>query len=197
MERTSAMIERIVSEKKTGDEMFLGMNHSILDFWSWAHSDMISNAERGRFAEYIVSCALQSPSQYRIEWDAVDVVAANGIKVEVKSSAYLQAWSQEKFSSIQFDIAPKKSWDSITNLYSETKVRSADVYVFCLFASTDPKAANPLDLKQWEFYVLGTNVLNDRVPEQKKIGLNSLIKLGAKKVCFNDIYDAVNVAANL
>ena len=83
MERTSAMIERIVIEKKTGDEMFLGMNHSILDFWSWAHSDMISNAERGRFAEYIVSCALQSPSQYRIEWDAVDVVAANGIKVEV------------------------------------------------------------------------------------------------------------------
>ena len=170
MERTSAMIERIVSEKKTGDEMFLGMNHSILDFWSWAHSDMISNAERGRFAEYIVSCALQSPSQYRIEWDAVDVVAANGIKVEVKSSAYLQAWSQEKFSSIQFDIAPKKSWDSITNLYSETKVRSADVYVFCLFASTDPKTANPLDLKQWEFYILGTDVLNACVPEQKKIG---------------------------
>ena len=87
--------------------MFLGMNHSLLDFWSWAHSDMISNAERGRFAEYIVSCALQSSSQYRIEWDSVDVVASNGIKVEVKSSAYLQAWSQEKFSSIQFDIAPR------------------------------------------------------------------------------------------
>lgn len=191
------MIDRIVIEKKTGAEKFLGMNHSLLDFWSWAHSDMISNAERGRFAEYIVSCALQSPSQYRIEWDAVDVVASNGIKVEVKSSAYLQAWSQEKFSSIQFDIAPKKSWDSVNNLYSETKLRSADVYVFCLFASMDSKTANPLDLKQWEFYVLSTNVLNDCVPEQKKIGLNSLIKLGAKKVCFDEIYDAVNIAANL
>lgn len=191
------MIDRIVIEKKTGAEMFMGMNHSLLDFWAWAHSDMISNAERGRFAEYIVSCAVQSPSQYRIEWDAVDVVAANGIKVEVKSSAYLQAWSQEKLSSIQFDIAPKKSWDSVTNLYSETKLRSADVYVFCLFASTEPKTANPLDLKQWEFYVLSTNVLNDCVPQQKKIGLNSLIKLGAKKVCFDEIYDAVNVAANL
>ena len=52
------MIERIVIEKKTGAEMFVGMNHSLLDFWSWAHSDMISNAERGRFAEYIVSYAL-------------------------------------------------------------------------------------------------------------------------------------------
>ncbi len=191
------MIDRIVIEKKTGAEMFLGMNHSLLDFWAWAHSDMISNAERGRFAEYIVSCALQSSSQYRIEWDAVDVVASNGIKVEVKSSAYLQAWSQEKFSSIQFDIAPKKSWDSSTNLYSETKLRSADVYVFCLFASMDSKVANPLDLKQWEFYILSTKVLNVRVPEQKKIGLNSLIKLGAQKVCFDEIYDAVNVAANL
>ena len=34
----------------------------------------------------------------------------------MKSSAYLQVWSKEKFSSIQFDIAPKKSWDNITNL---------------------------------------------------------------------------------
>ena len=61
------MTERIAIGKKTGEEMFLGMNHSLLDFWSCAHSDMISNAERGRFAEYIVSCALQSSSQYRIE----------------------------------------------------------------------------------------------------------------------------------
>ena len=142
------MIDRIVIEKKTGTEMFLGMNHSLLDFWSWAYSNMISNTERGGFAEYIVSCALQSPSPYRIEWNAVDVVALNGIKVEVKSSAYLQAWNQEKFSSIQFDIAPKKCWDSVTNLYSETKIRSADVYVFCLFSSMDSKTANPLDLKQ-------------------------------------------------
>ena len=61
----------------------------------------------------------------------------------------------------------------------------------------DSKTANPLDLKQWQFYVLSTNVLNDCAPEQKKIGLNSLIKLGAKKVCFDEIYDAVNIAANL
>ena len=60
----------------------------------------------------------------------------------------------------------KKSWDSVTNLYSETKRRSADVYVFCLFASTEPKVANPLDLKQWEFYILSTKVLNNCVPEQ-------------------------------
>ena len=191
------MIDRIIIEKKTGAEMFLGMNHSLLDFWAWTHSDLISNTERGRLAEYIVSCALQSPSQYRIEWDAVDVVALNDIKVEVKSSAYLQAWKQKKFSSIQFDIAPKKSWDSVTNLYSETKLRSADVYVFCLFSSMDSKTANPLDLKQWEFYVLSTKVLNDCVPEQKKIGLNSLIKLGAKKVCFDEIYDTVNAVVNL
>ena len=39
------MINRIVIKKKTGEEMFLGMDHSLLDFWSWAHSDMISNQE--------------------------------------------------------------------------------------------------------------------------------------------------------
>ena len=191
------MLNSIQIDKRTGSEMFCGMEHSLLDFWAWAHSDIMSNAERGKLAEYIVSCAVQSNSRYRIEWDAIDVVSVEGIKVEVKSSAYLQTWKQTKLSTIQFDIAPKNAWDSTTNLYSEEKCRSADVYVFCLFASTDAKTANPLNLEQWEFYVLSSDVLNTQVPFQKTIGLNSLVKLGAKKVDFNGLHSAVKSVLEL
>ncbi|MDD7289093.1 MAG: hypothetical protein PUH00_05160 [Clostridiales bacterium] len=190
------MIDSIETQRKTGQERFLGMDHSLLEYWVWAHSDIASNAERGKLAEYIVSCALHAPSPCRTEWDAVDVISADGIKVEVKSSAFLQTWKQHKLSTIQFDIAPKKAWDAETNLYSKTKCRSADVYVFCLFASKDAKNANPLDLHQWEFYVLPTCILDKQVPLQKRISLPSLISLGAEKAMFSELYAAVKSAVN-
>lgn len=190
------MIDSIEIQKKSGMERFTGMNHTLLDFWAWAHSDIASNAERGKLAEYIVGCALQSHSSYRVEWDAVDIVSAEGIKVEVKSSAYLQTWKQRKLSTIQFDIAPKNAWDSESNLYSDTKRRSADVYVFCLFACKEAALANPLDLNQWEFYVLSTKVLDAQIPFQKSIGLASLQNLGAEKVSFQHLHSAVLSAAN-
>ena len=126
-------MKRIKVTSKTGQELFLGMPHSLLEYWAWAHSDIVSNSERGILAEYLVRCAVHAPSPCRIEWDAVDVISPEGIRIEVKSSAYLQTWKQEKLSRIQFDIAPKNVWDSVENSYASQRIRSADVYVFCLF----------------------------------------------------------------
>lgn len=41
-----------------------------------------------------------------IEWDAVDIIY-KGIKIEVKSSGYLQSWNYDKLSKIRFDISKK------------------------------------------------------------------------------------------
>ena len=185
------MIETIKVEQKTGREPFLGMPHTLCDYWAWAHSDIASNAERGKLAEYLVRCAVQADSPYRTEWDAFDVLSEEGIKIEVKASSYLQSWRQERFSAIQFDIAPKRWWDAETNTYAQDKSRPADVYVFCLFSCKDAGTANPLDLKQWEFYVLSTRVLDKQAPHQKRIGLNALLRLGAKKVTFAELHPAV------
>ena len=188
-------MKRIKVTSKTGQELFLGMPHSLLEYWAWSHSDIVSNSERGILAEYLVRCAVHAPSPCRIEWDAVDVISPEGIRIEVKSSAYLQTWKQEKLSRIQFDIAPKNAWDSVENSYASQRIRSADVYVFCLFNSKEPDTANPMDLAQWEFYVLATSVLNELVPKQKSISLTSLQKLGAKKVSFEVLYTAIRLAS--
>jgi len=185
------MSYRIITTTKTGQELFLGADMTLLDYWRWAHSDIASNSERGKLAEFIVKCAVHAPSTHRTEWDAVDVVTKDGIRIEVKSSAYLQTWSCEKLSKIQFDIAPKKSWDGDTNQYYSDIGRHSDVYVFCLFTAQDSTLANPLDLKQWDFYILNTNVLNTKVPKQKTIGLSALLKLGAKKVSYSEIHSAI------
>ncbi len=43
---------------------------TVGDFWSWAYSDLLSNANRGVFAEFIVAVALGVHEQPRLEWPA-------------------------------------------------------------------------------------------------------------------------------
>ena len=189
------MAYRIETTPKNGAEPFIGMDKTLLDYWKWAHSDIASNAERGKLAEYFVKCAVGSTSPCRIEWDAVDVISPNGIRIEVKSSAYLQTWNCSKLSAIQFGIASKISWDSETNTYYETVGRNSDVYVFCVFACDDPAIANPLDLTQWDFYVLSTKVLDMKIPMQKTITLKPLLKLGAVKTSYSELSSVIHTAA--
>lgn len=35
------------------------LDFSILDFWSWAYSDLIRNVNRGAFAEFLVKSAME------------------------------------------------------------------------------------------------------------------------------------------
>lgn len=185
------MVYRIKTKPKDGTEPIIGTDKNLLDYWRWAHSDIAGNSERGKLAEYIVKCAVDAHSQFRTEWDAVDIISPTGIRIEVKSSAYLQTWTTTKFSNIIFDIAPKKSWDSETNLYYDSVGRNSDVYVFCLFACKDPNLANPLDLNQWEFFVINTAILNQYIPTQKTITLNSLRKLGAIQVSYPELQQTI------
>ena len=37
---------------------------SVVDFWSWAYSDLLNNTDRGVLAEYIVYSALLPPPRF-------------------------------------------------------------------------------------------------------------------------------------
>ena len=62
---------------------------------------------RGLLAEYIVAHALDLADAVRSEWDAYDLLLPNGIKLEVKSAAYIQSWYQKEYSNISFAIRSK------------------------------------------------------------------------------------------
>jgi hypothetical protein len=181
--------------RKTGKENFTTqdktLEHNLLGFWQWAYSDIASNTLRGVLAEYIVACALGIATPTRIEWDAYDLQTSEGVKVEVKSAAYLQSWSQLKLSAISFDIAPTKSWDASTNQSSDETKRQADVYVFCLLHHKDKQTLNPLRLAQWTFYLLPTSILNANMPEQKRISLSVLLRLNPIETNFSEISETI------
>ena len=173
---------RIQATLKTGSERLIYddkiLDFSLLDFWRWSVSDILSNATRGRFAEFIVATAAKIDiKNVRDEWGAFDLITPNGIKIEVKSAAYIQSWFQRVLSTISFSTKAALYWDSETNKQSKIAQRSADVYIFCLLHHENKPTCNPLDLNHWEFYVVSTEALNNYKRSQHSISLKSLQKL--------------------
>ena len=184
---------QIFPQLLTGNER-LPAGATLLNFWQWMGSDLVSNALRGTFAEYLVSLAVGVADGAREEWVGYDVRTPDGIKIEVKTSGYIQSWHQTKPSDPRFDIAPKHAWDPATNEFSDNKGRSADVYVFCVHHHLDQPTINPLDMAQWTFYILPTVALEREVEGQKSISLNRLRQIGTVEARFNGMADAVRNA---
>ena len=75
---------------------------TVRDLWAWAMGDLRLNTNRGALAQFLVAKAVGDGRLMDDGWGNFDVLSAEGIKVEVKSSAYLQSWRQSKLSSIVF-----------------------------------------------------------------------------------------------
>jgi len=183
----------IDSTMKNGHEKITGINNlTLLDFWKWAYSDVMGNSERGIFAEWLVSNALDCVGNVRIEWDNYDLITAEGIKIEVKTSGYLQTWGQKKLSKLSFSIKETYGWNKKTNEYDDEKKRQSDIYVFCVHKHTEQETVNPLDITQWDFYVIDTNTLNQSVGSQRSITISKLIKIGAVLTEYNSLKETIN-----
>lgn len=167
---------------------------TLLDFWRWTGSDLLGNALRGTLAEFLVACDVGAASGTRVAWDAYDLLTPppERYRVEVKSAAYLQSWSQQKLSLISFDIAAKHGWDAATNVVAPERGRASDAYVFALLHHEDKATVDPLDVAQWTFYVLPTSVLDERLPAQKRISLSTLLRLSPAAVRYGEIAPTLN-----
>ncbi len=138
----------------TGQERFSDDASSVLDFWRWALSDLRTNIVRGVLAEYLVAQAVGDPSPLREAWDNWDVTSTTGVKVEVKSSAYLQSWNQRRLSSIVFSGLTGREWSAQTNELAADRTLRAEVYVFAIHTCRDPDQYDPLKIEDWEFRVM-------------------------------------------
>ena len=168
--------------RKTGEEAISGTDCTLLDFWQWAYSSVMDNTERGIFAEWLVARALGADRGVRTEWDKYDICTAEGIRVEVKSSGYLQTWSQKHLSRIVFSIPKTHGWNGEEAVFDPESKRQSDIYVFCVHHHRMKDTVNPLDVTQWSFYVLPTRQLDRILGNQRTISLSGLLKLGAVQI---------------
>lgn len=167
---------------------------TVLDFWRWHASDLTSNSLRGVFAEYIVGHLVGAQLAVRVEWDAADLRMPDGTLIEVKSAGRLQSWEQKRPSTIRFDVARKLSWNQATNVQVSTAGRVANVWVFCVQAHEDRATLDPLDLAQWQFYVLAGPVLDKALGGQKSANLQTLLGAGAVAVAAGELRAVVLAA---
>jgi hypothetical protein len=119
------------------------------------------------------------------------LTSKQGAKIEVKSAAYVQGWTQRRPSLISFDIRPTLGWDPDTAKFGDARRRQSDVYVFSLLHEQDDSKLDPLNVSHWRFFVLPTRVLDEYCPEQKTITLRKLQSLKPEEVGFGGIADAV------
>jgi hypothetical protein len=178
----------------TGDEEFVGSPLAVGDFWRWAYSDLRTNVVRGVLAEFLVARAVEDPSPLREAWDSLDVKTKSGIKVEVKSSAYLQSWNQHKLSSIIFSGLAGRAWSSETNELAVERTLRAEVYVFAIHSCQDPDDYDPLRLSDWSFKVMGVNDLAAS-GAGRSVTLAFLERYSPETYSYSGLRDAVEVTA--
>jgi hypothetical protein len=136
----------------SGNEPITGADARLRDFWAWAYSDLRANTVRPMLAEYLVARAVGADLRPRVEWDSYDVLTPHGLRLEVKSSAYLQAWEQPRLSAITFGGLRARVWTDDGREVEQTY--NADGYVFAVQTATEHAAYDALDLDQWSFWVL-------------------------------------------
>ena len=184
------ILSAIQTTIKTGQEQFTFNNEklslNVLSFWKWSNSGLLGNALRGILSEFIVASTIDILDKPRDEWDAYDLKTKNGLKIEIKSSSYLQSWEQKELSKIIFGIQPTYSLEDM-NKYSQEKIRQSDIYIFCVLSHKDKNSVDPLNLSQWDFYILETKILNEKVKTQKSITLSSLLKLNPIKIKYDSL----------
>lgn len=175
-----------------GDEPFKGIDAQVADFWRWAFSDLRLNIVRGVLAEFLVAKAVDAADTPKEGWANFDVEAADGTRIEVKASAYWQSWPQRGGSKIVFTGLTGRNWQA-DGTYSVEREVKADVFAFAVQACEDPERYDPLNVEQWEFYVLSASPI--REAGTRSISLAALIRSEAGPHRWGGLREAIRHAA--
>lgn len=171
---------------------------TMLDFWRYQYSNIFDLQDS--IAEFIVGKALgiDEPTN-RDGWTLYDIDykykdKKDPIRIEVKETGYYHSW-QKKI--VNGRISRQRTF-GIHRAYTEYKdsstklERQNDIYVFCLNTGINEEESNPLDMGNWEFYVVPTSIINEKcAPEQKTISLGK-VKTLAPLTRYNDLKEIID-----
>ena len=177
----------------TGDEKFtnnkIETDLSIGEMWRWKYSDIYDLHEV--IAEYIVEKTLKLKRSQNIgEWKLFDIKYKNK-RIEVKETSYFHSWNkpgQKRSEQRRFGITKACPRDRKSD---SKKERQNDLYVFCLNTGYERKDSNPMELKNWKFYVVPTIIINEKFYNNKTISLSKVKKL-TDSVNYNDLKQKID-----
>ncbi|WP_316527439.1 hypothetical protein [Kitasatospora brasiliensis] len=175
-----------------GGETFRGTDAgTVLEFWRYAMPDLRTNTTRGLLAEFLVHRAVGAVRR-NAEWESFDVLAPDGLRIEVKTSAYLQSWGQRRLSEIRFSRLRGRTWTPEDGDAAEQSY-NADVYVFALHTARTHADYDPLDISQWDFHVASRALVE--ATGQASLGLASVRRLCGEPGGYEQLPERIRASA--
>jgi hypothetical protein len=179
-----------------GNEKFLFKNENLdydfSDFWRFQYSNIYSL--HGEIAEFIVARALGvTEAQNSAYWTLWDITYRD-VKIEVKATAYYHLWNDQAKISKQRTFGITKAngaYDSSVCGNNEF-CRQNDIYVFCLNTGETKEASYPLNLDNWEFYIVPTSFINEHCQDNKTISLGRIKNFGFEAKKYDQIKSEID-----
>ena len=166
-------------------------NMSMLDFWEFKFCNIFDI--QGDIAEFIVSKALGIDKAFNIDYWTLYDIDYNGVRVEVKETSYYHPWNKNRPVSMARSFGITKANSSYDDKEHENRFeRQNDVYVFCLVTGFTAEESYPLNLNNWEFYIVPTKNINEKCGNQKTISLQRLKQLGFVPKRYDEIKSTID-----
>lgn len=174
----------------TGNEKF-ELDGNMLDFnyfnfWQFQYSNVYNLQEY--IAEFLVAKALGLQESCNTEyWTLYDILYRD-TRIEVKQTSYYHPWNEDGKVSQQRTFGITKANSGYESDDGENKFeRQNDIYVFCLLNGNTKESSYPLNLNNWEFYVVSTSFINEHCGDNKTVSLGRIRNFGFKALRFDEI----------
>ena len=135
---------------------------------------LVTNVLRGQLVEAMIALAIEPGWNWcSADYSSWDFERADGMRLEVKQSSYLQTWAAPSHGIVRpgFDVAARKGrWEGA--IWVEDAGRAAHLYVLAYHDVRD-SSADHRDPEQWEFYVISSAAL----PSTKRLSLRTAATL--------------------
>lgn len=165
----------------------------VVDFWKWAFSDLVENTTRGILGELIVGIALGlDMSKVKYNWGVCDLIQPDGTKIEVKTSAYMQTWNENKLSNIKFSGLKTRNANGLDVRSKEDY--NSEYYIFCIQNAKSHQEYDQFSLDKWQFKIVARETLAKR--NVKSITLNSLQKIAPDTFSFGSLKEGLEKLKN-
>jgi len=166
------------------------LSFGILEFWQQKYSNIYNMQEV--IAEFLVEKALGiDKAQNTDYWTLYDILYRN-YRIEIKETSYYHPWNKNANVSKRRTFGITQANSTYDSQDTENKFeRQNDIYVFCLNTGETEETSNPMNLNNWEFYIIPTSVINKECGNNKTISLNRVRKL-TQKISYDKIKETID-----
>jgi len=179
------------ASRMSGSTAFEGIEGvTLADFWTWAFSDLAGERTLDTLSEFVVGLALENLERAR-SGSAMPMTYL-GKRIEIRAAGWngnLDEWS---LNNIRFDISPEFAREKEGKETGSWR-RQAECYVFCLYMQAGSNQGGPLNVGNWEFYVVERESLDERLGPKRRVKLMEVCRM-TMPLCHEHLRDAVRSA---